>query len=125
MVLLGADESVHVLSSMRIACGRVPWVGGEKGESDGCPEEEGGKREQQRKRQYLEDRVVPLNPSRDGLLLDVDDQVAPLEVAGHGDGDVEVADGLRPLVGEGVLLGLLFGARGGLLGGGKLCRERC
>jgi hypothetical protein len=68
---------------------------------------------------------LPLDSGRDRVLLDVDYQVTPLEVAGHGDGDVEVADGLGPLVGEGVLLGLLFGARGGLLGGGKLCRECC
>jgi hypothetical protein len=61
---------------------------------------------------------LPLDAGRDGLLLDVDDQVAPLKVAGDQDGDVDIADGLRPLVGEGVLLGLLFGAGRGLFGGG-------
>ena len=74
--------------------------------------------ENKRGRTDLEDRFLPLNAGRDGLLLDVDDQVAPLEVAGDGDGDVDVADGLRPLVWEGILLGLLLGTGRGLFGGG-------
>jgi hypothetical protein len=70
---------------------------------------------------HLENGVLPLDAGRNGVLLDVDDEVAPLEVARHREGDVEVADRLGPLVGEGVLLGLLLGARRGLFGGGWLC----
>lgn len=60
---------------------------------------------------------MPLDTSRDSVLLEVNDEVTPLEVAGHFDGDIEIADGLGPLVRESVLLGLLLGARGGLFGG--------
>jgi len=70
---------------------------------------------------HLEHGVLALDARRDGQLLDVDDEVAPLEGARHGESDVEVTDGLGPLVGERVLLGLFLGAGRGLFGGGELC----
>ena len=71
----------------------------------------------ERGRTDFEDRFLAFDRRRDGVLLDVDYQVASLEIAGYCDGDVDVADGLGPLVGEGVLLGLLLGASRSLFGG--------
>lgn len=54
----------------------------------------------------------------EGGFLDGDGQV--FGFVGRGDGEVEVdfADGLRPFVWEGGLLGFFFGAGCGLFGGG-------
>jgi hypothetical protein len=68
---------------------------------------------------YVYDGVLALDPRHQLLLLDVHNQVPALEVTRHGDVDVEVADGLGPLVREGsLLLGLLGACRCILLGGG-------
>lgn len=70
----------------------------------------------------LDDGFLPLDARRDGRLLDVDDEVAALEIAGDGKGHVGVADGLRPLVGERALLGLFLGLGRGDFGGGLFWR---
>ena len=59
--------------------------------------------------------VLALDAGLEAGLLDVDDEVTALQVAGHGEGDVEVGDGLGPLVGQSGLLGGLLGAGCGLL----------
>lgn len=82
-------------------------------------------KERGRRGTNFDDGLLPLDSGRDALLLDVYDQVAPLEVARHCEGDVEVADGLGPLVGKSVLLGLLLGAGRGLFGGGWFCEGGC
>lgn len=69
---------------------------------------------------YLNNRLLTLNTSCETLLLDVNHHILALQVVGHEDGDVDVANGLRPLVGESLLLGLLLGAGSGLLGGSEL-----
>jgi hypothetical protein len=68
----------------------------------------------------LQNRGLAFDARGDAVFLDVDCEVAPFEVAGDRDADVEVADRLRPFVGEGVLLGLFLGTGGGLFGGGDL-----
>lgn len=68
---------------------------------------------------YTYNRLLSLDTGFYALLLDLDDQVLALEVArDSGNGDIYVANRLLPLVGEGILLGLLFGAGGCLFGGG-------
>lgn len=109
LVPSGAVVRVHVLSSTATAWGKVPCV--RPGVSWGEGEGRGGGA-------CLDDGFLALDPRRDGRLLDVDDEVAALEVARHGKGHVGVADGLRPLVGERVLLGLFLGLGRGELGGG-------
>lgn len=63
---------------------------------------------------------MTLDTSCERLLLDLNHHVFALQVTGDEDGDVDVANGLRPLVGESILLGLLLGAGSGLFGGGEL-----
>jgi hypothetical protein len=70
---------------------------------------------------HLQNGFLPLDARHDGVLLDVNHEVARLEVAGYGNVNVDIADGLPPFVGEGVLLGLFLGAGGGFFGGGGLC----
>ena len=70
---------------------------------------------------HLYDGLLALDARRDPRLPEVDDEVPALEVSGDGEGDVDVADGLRPLVGEGGLLSGLLGAGSGLLGGVGFC----
>jgi hypothetical protein len=73
---------------------------------------------------YIYDGLLPLDSCLQALPLDVDDEVPALVVSGQSRyGDVEVGDGLLPLVGKGILLGLLPGAGGCLLGGGGFCRD--
>lgn len=73
---------------------------------------------------YTYNGLLSLDASLYALLLDLDDQVPALEVARNaGDGDIYVGNGLLPLVGEGILLGLLLGAGGCLLGGGGFCED--
>jgi hypothetical protein len=54
--------------------------------------------------------------------LDVDLEISALVVARDAEGDVGIANGLRPFVGQGVLLGLLLGLALCLLGGRELLR---
>ena len=68
---------------------------------------------------YANDWVLAFDASYQLVLLDVDLKVLALEVSGDGEGEVEFADGLCPLVRESILLRLLFGAGGGLFGGRK------
>lgn len=71
---------------------------------------------------YTYDGLLSLDARRERLLLDVNDEVSGLEVPGDVEGQVQVADCLRPLVGQGgLLLGLLL-ARGRDFGGGRICR---
>lgn len=65
---------------------------------------------------HVDDGIPALDAGRERELLDVDDQIAGFHVAGDGEGDVELANGLRPLVGQGGLLLTLLGTRGGLFG---------
>lgn len=70
---------------------------------------------------YTYNGLLSLDAGFYALLLDLDDQVLALEVARNAsNGYIQVADSLLPLVGEGILLGLLFGAGGCLFGGGGL-----
>ena len=67
---------------------------------------------------YLYDGRLALDAGGYGRLLDVDYKIPPLQVARHADLYLHVPDRLLPLVRQGVLLGLLLGARGGVLCGG-------
>lgn len=68
---------------------------------------------------YTYNGLLSLDAGLYALFLDLDDQVLALEIARNaGDGDIQVADSLLPLVREGILLGLLFGTGGCLFGGG-------
>lgn len=70
---------------------------------------------------HADEGFLTLDAGHQLVLLDLDDQVLGLVVPGHGEGDVELADGLVPLVGQGsLLLGLLL-AGGSLLGGRRFC----
>jgi len=66
----------------------------------------------------IDEGVLASDPSKQLLLLDLDDQVPRLEVAGDGDGDVNIANGLCPFVWQGSLFGLLPCA-----GRGFFCRS--
>lgn len=61
------------------------------------------------------------------MLLDDNDEVSGLEVSGDGKGDVDVTNGLLPLVGEGGLFLLLLCAGGGFVCGGddEFCLVSC
>lgn len=69
---------------------------------------------------YLDDGVLALDAGIEALLLEVDDEIARLEVSGDGKGEIEVANGLAPLVRQRGLLPGLGGAGGGLFGGRRL-----
>ena len=71
---------------------------------------------------YADDRVLALDTRGELGLLDVDDEISRLQVAGDAESDVELRDGLVPLVGkDSLLLGLLC-AGSSVLGGGGLWR---
>ena len=65
---------------------------------------------------YLDDGILALDARREGLLLDLNDEVARLEVARDAEGHVEVGNRLLPLVRQGGLLLGLLGAGSRLLG---------
>jgi len=68
------------------------------------------------RRVYLDNGLLALDAGGNSGFLDVDGQVAPFEIPGNGKEDIEIGDCLCPLVGEGILFGLLLHARGGLFG---------
>lgn len=71
----------------------------------------------------IDNGVLALHAGHEFLLLDVHDQVLALIVAWDpGDGNVDVADRLYPLVGERSLFFLLFGEGCCRLGRGGLCQ---
>lgn len=70
---------------------------------------------------YLDDRVLALDTRGELGLLDVDDEISRLEVTGDAESDVQLGDGLVPLVGKGSLLLGLLCAGSSVLGGGGLC----
>lgn len=73
---------------------------------------------------YTYHGVLSLDAGFQALLLDLDDQVPALEVAWYSaEGDIYVANRLLPLIRKSILLGLLLGAGGCLLGGGRFYED--
>lgn len=66
---------------------------------------------------YVDNGLLALDTGNELLLLDIDDEVSSLQVTRNSKVEVEVADGLRPLVRERILLRLLLRAGGSFLGG--------
>lgn len=64
---------------------------------------------------YANDRVLSLDPRNQLLLLDIHHEIPALQVTRHDDADIELADVLGPLVGEGSLLFCLLCAGGRIL----------
>jgi hypothetical protein len=57
---------------------------------------------------YVDDGLLALDANYQLILLDIHDEVLALQVARNFDGDIEISNGLGPLVRErGLLLGLL------------------
>lgn len=77
----------------------------------------GGRGEEGSEVQYIDNRLLASNRNFQAFPCDFDNQVAPPQVRGHGYGDVDVGDGLRPFVREEGLLRGFFG-RGGGVGAG-------
>jgi hypothetical protein len=69
-------------------------------------------------RTHANDGVLALDSRDELLLLDLDNEVSRLEVAGHVESNVQLANRLRPLVGQGGLLLFLLDARCRVVGGG-------
>lgn len=63
---------------------------------------------------HIDDGVLAFDTRSKLELLDFNHEIARLHVAGNGKGDIELADGLRPLVRQAGLLFKLLGARGGV-----------
>lgn len=68
---------------------------------------------------HINHGLLALDAGLEAGLLDVDYEVAALQVAGHAEGNIEVGDGLGPLVGQGGLLRGLLRAGGSFLLGGR------
>lgn len=68
---------------------------------------------------YIDDGILALDTGLQLLFLDIYDDIPTLEVAGYCDVDVDVGDGLVPLVRQGCLLFGLLGAGSCFLLGGR------
>jgi hypothetical protein len=69
-------------------------------------------------------RFLPLHTNKQLLLLDIDVQVPPLEIASHFCCDVQVADCLGPFVRKSSLLSYLFCTRCCFFLGSRICVGR-
>ena len=64
---------------------------------------------------YIYDWILTLDTPNKLVLLDVHHEISGFHVAGNREGDFQLCDGLRPLVGQSSLLFNLFGSQSGLL----------
>ena len=70
---------------------------------------------------YADSRVLALDSGRELLLLDLNDEIFTLHIAGNIERNIELSNCLRPLVGKRFLLLLFLGESGRCLGGCGFC----